>query len=158
MNHLHYQDGHKRTLYHYTLCGLDDVYLVNGYERKSTPYGDGVVVQNMDELHRAIGEHLVCSKKTLTGKELRFLRHEMDLTQAHLGDLLRVTDQTIARWEKGEVPIQGPADLLLRALYLGHISRKFDVRVLAETLRTVDAATEDKQLFTPTEHGWALAA
>jgi DNA-binding transcriptional regulator YiaG len=91
------------------------------------------------QLHRVIGEHLACSKKALTGKEVRFLRHEMDLSQAQLSDLLRVTDQTVARWEKAEVPITGPADLLVRVFYLGHIFKKVDVRALADKLRTDDA-------------------
>ena len=159
MKRFHYAGDEDKVPYHYTMCGLDDVYLVSGYQRKDTPYGGGVVIHNMGDLHRSIGEHLVCSKKTLTGKELRFLRHEMDLTQEHLSSLLRVTDQTVARWEKGEVSISGPADLLMRGLYLGHISEKFDVRALADKLRTADAPAEEKQFFAPTDHGWeALAA
>jgi DNA-binding transcriptional regulator YiaG len=35
-------------------------------------------------LHRAIGAFLVTEKKVLSGKELRFIRKEMDLTQAEL--------------------------------------------------------------------------
>lgn len=144
--------------YHYTMCGLDDVYLVSGYKRAESEYGNGVVIHNLDGLHEAIGTHLVMTKKALNDKEVRFLRHEMDVTQAHLGDLLRVTDQTVARWEKGEVAIPGPADLLLRMFYLGHISKKVDVRQLAEDLRASDSPTIDKQMFASTEEGWLLAA
>ena len=159
MKSFRHRDAAEKAPYHYTMCGLDDVYLESGYECKETAYGSGVVIHHQDDLHRAIGEHLVSSKKTLTGQELRFLRHEMDLTQEHLGNLLRVTDQTVARWEKGEVPMPGPADLLVRVLYFGHISKKFDVRALADKLRTIDAPAEDRQLFAPTDHGWeALAA
>jgi DNA-binding transcriptional regulator YiaG len=140
--------------YHYTMCGLDDIYLTSGYERTDTDYGSGVTIHDMDGLHRAIGEHLVFAKKALNAKEVRFLRHGMDLSQAQLGDLLRVTDQTVARWEKGEVDIPGPADLILRALYLGVVSGKVDVRKLAEQLRAMDESAAGKQLFTPTERGW----
>ncbi len=154
MKEFRYAGAASKAPYHYTLCGLDDIYLVSGYDRATTEYGDGVVIHDMDGLHRAIGEHLVTSKKALNPKEIRFLRHEMDLTQAELGDLLRVTDQTVARWEKSECPIPGPAELLVRVLYLGHVAKKVDVRKLAEQLRQMDDATTSKQLFAPTEHGW----
>jgi DNA-binding transcriptional regulator YiaG len=140
--------------YHYTMCGLDDVYLTSGYERTDTDYGSGIVIEDMDGLHRAIGMNLVFAKKSLNAKEVRFLRHEMDLSQAQLGDLLRVKDQTVARWEKGEVDIPGPADLVLRALYIGDVSGKVDVRKLAEQIRAMDESATGKQLFTPTDKGW----
>lgn len=154
MNQVRYGGTQERQPYRYTMCGLDDIYLMSGYERTTTEYGEGVVIQDMDGLHRAIGEYLTRCKKTLSGKEVRFLRHEMDLTQAHLGDLLRVSDQTVARWEKGEVSIPGPEELLLRALYIGHVSNKVDVRALAEHLRQVDAPIKEKMLFEPTSRGW----
>lgn len=153
-----YGGAPEREPYRYTMCGLDDIYLVSGYERADSQYGAGVVIHDMDGLHRAIGLHLATEKKALNPKEVRFLRHEMDLTQAHLGDLLRVSDQTVARWEKGEVPIPGPAEMLLRVLYLGHVSKKVDVRKLAEDLRAMDEPATNRQLFKH-EHGWeAIAA
>jgi DNA-binding transcriptional regulator YiaG len=158
MNEFSFAGKVDKPPYHYTMCGLDDVYLVSGYERAETDYGSGVTIQNMDGLHRAIGEYLCRGKKTLNGKEVRFLRHEMDLTQAELGDLLRVTDQTLARWEKGEVPLTGPADLLLRVYYLAHIAQKVDLRALAEELRARDAPASEKQLFAPSRRGWRAVA
>src|SRR5438105_1908513 len=59
---------------HYVECGLDDIYLVSGYEIVDTPDGPGLSVKNLDELHKAIGYDLVNKKKLLSGKELRFLR------------------------------------------------------------------------------------
>jgi putative transcriptional regulator len=159
MNKFCYGDEAIKEPFHYRMCGLDDIYLNSGYERTDGDYGTGVVIQDMDGLHRAIGEFLSRHKKTLNGKEVRFLRHEMDLTQAQLGDIMRVTDQTVARWEKQEVPIPGPAEMLLRALYLGHAAKAVDVLALAAELRANDAPTSDKQHFAPTDHGWqAIAA
>jgi DNA-binding transcriptional regulator YiaG len=158
MREFKYGKAEEQPPYRYTMCGLDDIYLTSGYKRTETDYGPGVVIDDMDGLHRAIGEHLVTSKKALNEKEVRFLRHQMDLTQADLGDLLRVTDQTVARWEKSECPIPGPAELLLRVLYLGHVSKKVDVRKLAEKLRAMDDLTTGKQLFGTTGHGWEPVA
>lgn len=154
MVQMHYGDSEKREPLHYTWSGLEDIYLCSGYERVPADDGsDDIVIHELDGLHRAIGYYLVSEKKTLGGNEVRFLRRQMDLTQADLGDLLRVTDQSVARWEKGEIPFKGPADLLLRAIYLGHISEKVDVRELAKELRAIDSPSR-KQYFAPTDHGW----
>lgn len=159
MSNFCYGNETGKTPYHYTLCGLDDVYLTSGYELTSTEYGDGVVVKNMDGLHRAIGEFLATRKKALSGKEIRFLRGQLGLTQAGLGGVLRVADQTVARWEKQEVEIPGPAELLVRVIYLGHLKKAINVPRLVERLRSIDAPTHDRQLFSSTRRGWeALAA
>jgi DNA-binding transcriptional regulator YiaG len=103
---------------HYTACGLDDVYLVNGFTREQIDGEDAVTIEDMDGLWKAIGLALVSERKTLAPREVRFLRQHMDLTQAELGAKLRVSDQTVARWEKGETPLAGPADLMLRVRFL----------------------------------------
>ena len=54
-----------RKPYRYTACGLDDVYLVNGYEIHRTPEGEGVSVNDVDGLHLAIGVSLAEGKKFL---------------------------------------------------------------------------------------------
>jgi len=103
---------------HYTACGLDDVYLVNGFTRETIDGEQFTTIEDMDSLWKAIARHLVTERKVLAAKEIKFLRGQMGLTQAELASRLRVTDQTIARWEKGEVPVNGPADIAIRFLYL----------------------------------------
>jgi DNA-binding transcriptional regulator YiaG len=104
---------------HYTACGLDDVYLVNGFTREVVDGEEYITIENLDGLWKAIGLHLVTKKKLLAPKEIRFLREHMDYTQAEIGALLRVSDQTVARWEKGTTDaFDGPADFALRALFL----------------------------------------
>ena len=88
--------------WHYKACGLDDVYLLSGWSRENVEGEDYITVEDLDDLWKAIGLHLVTERKALAPKELRFLREHMDLTQAELAAKVRVTDQTIARWEKGE--------------------------------------------------------
>ena len=144
---------------HYNWCGLDDVFLVSGYECHQTDDGEDVVIQDLDGLHRAIGLHLAEHKKALNGKEIRFLRHAMDLTQSELSDLLGVNDQTVARWEKQETDIPAPAELLLRVLFLGHVHKKVDVRELATELREKDSPSVERQVFTEKNGVWvALTA
>jgi putative transcriptional regulator len=146
-------EGDKPPL-HYTECGLDDVYLVSGYEIDRTHYGEALSVKNVDQLHKAIGCYLASQKKTLSGKELRFLRKQMDLTQSELGKLLGLGSQQVARWEKGENDISGPADLLLRAYYIQHAGGKLNLQSLAQRLEETDAPMNDKSYFEPTAQGW----
>jgi putative transcriptional regulator len=127
-----------RQPYHYTECGLDAVFLINGYEVHETPYGRGVSVKDVDGLHKAIGCWIANGKKALDGKEVRFLRKEMDLAQSEVGDILSVSVQTVARWEKGQCDMPGPAEIMLRVIYLQHIGGKINVRKLAEHLRSAE--------------------
>ena len=144
--------------YHYTECGLDDVYLLSGYDKDVSEYGETVSVRHADELHKEIGKFLVENKKILNGKELRFLRKEMDLTQAELGKLLGLTDQAVARWEKDKTDITGPADYLIRVLFANHVGllgKGLDIRLLLTALEERDAMRDDsKKMFEQNKDGW----
>ena len=74
-----------------------------------------ITIHNLDGLWKTIGLHIVLRQKTLAPQEVGFLRQQMDLTQAELAKMLRVTDQTVARWEKGDTAVNGTADFALRA-------------------------------------------
>ena len=107
--------------YHYLECGLDDVFLMNGFQRFESPRGTSIAIRDIDGLHRAIGDHLCNRKKDLSGKEIRFLRREMLLSQASLARMLDVKEQTVHRWETEKTGIPGAAETLLRLLYLEKI-------------------------------------
>ncbi len=104
--------------YEYKECGLDGIFLHNGYDIIVRGGERFVSVADTEGLHRRIGEFLVANRKELTPAEIRFLRKTMDLTQSELGRWMGKDSQTVARWEKGETPIPTVADRLLRAIYL----------------------------------------
>ena len=85
---------------HYTMCGLDDVYLMNGFEYKETPRGRRLHIFDQEGLHKAIGGYLIRQSRGLTGKELRFLREELDLSQTTLARWIGESDQSVARRER----------------------------------------------------------
>lgn len=120
--------------YAYRGCGLDGIFLLNGYETREHDGEAHVVIKDIDGLHLAIGRHLVLSRKGLSPRELRFLRKTLDLSQAELAEKLGNTSQSIARWEKGEVEIPGPAEKFLRAYFL---ARNLSVPADLETLRVL---------------------
>ncbi len=143
--------------YHYTECGLDNVDLANGFTRHDTPYGPGIAIDDVDGLHRAIARRLAHARRPLAGKEVRFLRKELDLSQEGLAALLGCTGQTVARWEKDETTIPGPADRLLRLLYLEREDAGPRIHELLEFLSEEGAPRDERHLF-EAEHGWRPAA
>ncbi len=146
---------------HYTACGLDDVYLVNGFTCETVDGEEYVTIADLDGLWKAIGLHLVTTRKILAPKEIKFLRDHANMTQAQLGTLLRVSDQTVARWEKGETKlVPGPADFMLRVLFLassaaqpegGQILQK--LIKLCETIIGDDEPVSRPVLFRHNEYG-----
>lgn len=127
--------------YHYTECGLDNVY-IEGVEVTRDDTGDEVVrLPNIGLLHRLIAKALVDKRGPLTGRELRFLRTEMGYTQAELARIVQVDTQTVGRWERGETPIPGAADMLVRKLVLERLGLEETVPV-EELARRYDVGIE----------------
>ena len=148
--------------YHYTECGLDNIYLVNGFDYVETPRGRAVQIKDTPGLHRAIGLTLLEEKKSLSGKEFRFLRHEIGQTQQTLAEILGVNVQSIARWEKGKTkaPIDGPAQRLLRLIYAQQVSGNQEIIQALKMLSDLDELLEDNGeniAFEDTSDGWQPA-
>ena len=58
--------------WHYTACGLDNVWLANGYVVKDTRHGQAVSVSDVDGLHQLLAQTLIEKPGRLSGKEFRF--------------------------------------------------------------------------------------
>jgi DNA-binding transcriptional regulator YiaG len=124
-------------MYHYTEIGLDNVWLENGYIERSTPYGKAVAVIDADELHRVVALRIVEKMGRVTGKELRFLRTMLDLSQAGLSKLLGVTEQAVSLWERtGKVPKS--SDTVVRVLVLAKLDGHKAVGDLLAQITTVE--------------------
>lgn len=144
--------------YHYTDSGLDNVYLVNGFTIHKTKYGEGVSIEDTAGLHRVIARLLIEQPKPLIGAELRFLRLEMDLSQARLAAILGSTEQNIRRWERARTkPIQGPADRFMRALYNEYIGGDGSLRHMVDRLAEFDQVQHAKVKLRWAKADWELA-
>lgn len=105
-------------LLHYRECGLDNIWLANGWKVKQTPFGRGLSISALDELFDALAMHLAEQSSEPSAKELRYLRQHLDMTQMQLGALLGLSEQQVARWEKDQSEIGAPTWRLLRLLVL----------------------------------------
>ena len=142
--------------YHYKTSGLDDVYLLNGYE--VIKYGDeeAISIHDIDGLHQVISLALVQQEARLTGREFRFLRIELDLSQKALAIWFDMTDQSVANWEKKDRVPQW-ADMIIRALYVESLGEDSEVRDTLEMLSKVDRAIHRGEIFVEeSEEGWAI--
>jgi transcriptional regulator with XRE-family HTH domain len=106
------------------------------------------------EGHRPpLGDHA----QGVAPKEIKFLRQQMDMTQPELGARLRLSDQSVARWEKDQCGLPGPADLMLRVLFLGQpggaAGGKEMLRDIIKLLDKMQARDESKQKADVFEHG-----
>jgi hypothetical protein len=129
---------------HYTASGLDYVYLANGFSIEDDPdYGRIVTIDAPDDLHKAIGLHVVQSPK-LTGAEFRFLRKQMRMTQKDLAERFGTDVQTIANYEKGK-KIPATSEQLMRVTFVlwimppdtrAEIMKKIAVDVQQRTVKT----------------------
>ena len=126
----------KAKPFRYRACGLDGIYLLNGYSVEMHDDEEHVSITDVDGLHKAIGRHIVMCRKALAPKEVRFLRNTMNLTQAELAETLGNTSQSVARWEKGECTIPGASEKLLRVVYLASLLTEEELKQLQRMLTT----------------------
>jgi DNA-binding transcriptional regulator YiaG len=122
--------------FHYTACGLDNVWLENGYTLKETPIGQAVSVQDVNGLHELLALQLAQKPGLLTGKEFRFLRVQLGLSQEALGRLLDFSENAVSLWErKDTVPVT--CDHWLRMCVLAKLAGHTKVADALERIKTV---------------------
>lgn len=125
-------------MYQYRDSGLDNVWLVNGYQIKKTAYGESVSIEDLVGLHLAICERLVEQKSPLEPSEFRFLRKELELSQKRLAEMFGFKEQTVANWEKGKTSIPSTADTLIRAIYSEQHNGNAHVQRIIQSLNEAD--------------------
>ena len=126
--------------YHYTECGLDNIYLVNGFDIDSE---GNLTINDIHGLHKAIGRLLVTKPDLLSGKEIRFIRHTLDLSQTSLAKILGVSYQSVLRWETEKGTIQRTEDLFLKTLFLVYLNNSKGKVIYDKINELADLDAED---------------
>jgi putative transcriptional regulator len=142
--------------YQYKESGLDNVYLVNGFDYVETPNGRSVVIQDIDGLHKAIGHFLINERKVLAGEEIRFLRHELTLSQNMLADTLDVTEQTVRRWEQNKLPIPRSADAILRSLYAEQAGGNRKISHILKRIADIEDEIDRSLVLEESDDAWDI--
>ena len=142
--------------YHYTACGLDYVWLTNGFERTSTEYGDATRIHNQEGLHEAIADSIITGPQRIRGAEVRFLRSMLGLSQEGLADLLDSSRPSVARWEANPgKPIEVATDKWMRIVYAKKTSGDQRLLALIDLLMDLDEAQNGrKEIFVEQKKTW----
>lgn len=127
------------TLYHYSECGLPNVYLKNGFTLEEIDGEEYLSIEDVDGLHHAIALQLAEKKQSLTGREFRYFRQLFNHSRRVLGELLGVDQQTVGRWEKGESTIPKTVDAAIRQLYLESVNEDSNLSFLLQCLAETEA-------------------
>ncbi|MET1069554.1 MAG: transcriptional regulator [Pseudomonas prosekii] len=124
-------------MYHYVESGLPNVWLSNGFVVKQTAYGESIAITDVKGLHDVIGKVIAAKSSVLTGAEFRFLRKELGLSQESLADIVGLTSQAVAIWEKTDkIPLVN--DRYLRGLYLESKTGGADLMAAINTINKLD--------------------
>ena len=107
---------------------LNNVWLVNGFEKHTTLFGEGISYHNIEKLTEAICQALARKAGKLKGRELHYIRSAgMLLSEADFSLLIGVEESIIAYWEKCTVvPVW--MDTLARLTYLWHTDEKISLQ------------------------------
>lgn len=149
------------TKYHYTECGLDNIYLLNGFKITKTKNGDEeIFIHDIHGLHKTIGKILVFKSGLLTGKEIKFIRTTLDLSQKKLGKLLGLDYQSILGWEKNKTPISKTADHFLRIIFYSYLEKRSPIYEKINEIADIDTdkINKDKIELEEIKKEWRPAA
>lgn len=91
-------------------------------------------IPKLQELLAVIFVDVILNPQPLGGADLRFLRQSNDLTQVELSQLLGVTPNTVARWERSELCFDAATDLNIRRVILSQAD-KYILKLLKVRVR-----------------------
>ena len=128
------------SIYHYTECGLDNVYIEGTFIIIDDDGDEVVTIPNINSLHNAIAHGLINKPVGLTGRELRFLRTHMGMTQAELARLVHREPLSVSRWERDEGEIDSNADTLIRLHANDVLGLQLEASTHEVSLRAVPSA------------------
>jgi len=121
-------------MYHYTESGLKNVYLRDGYNTIEIDGEEAVSIHDLAGLHKVISQSIIRKSPSLSGDEIRFLRKEMNLTQSLFASIISVSEDTVRGWENGRTSVTGPADKLIRGVYVDHFDGDGGLRQIIEDM------------------------
>ncbi len=102
--------------------GLPNVFLLDGFRVRGRGEATAYFYDDPDGLYVAIARAVCLAPSPLTAAELRFLRKRLRLTQEELGALVEKKGQTVAKWEKGELPVPRAEGVFVRMRWLAERS------------------------------------
>lgn len=150
----------KKVRYHYTDCGLSNVWLANVTVRTCEACGDEeVVIPDMPGLHQRIAELLATKEARLKPEEIRFLRVHLGLSGKDFAELLSVRPETVSRWETDvDHEMKVTNEKFLRMMILSKAGPFLDYDKIKHVGEKSERTTARMSFRTNREGAWAQAA
>lgn len=135
-------------LKHSYRAGLENVFLLNGYERIEGPFGAAYRYRDSTKLDEAVCFALVLKPGRLNADEVTYLRLRADWRQDDLAQRLHVSTQAVSLWERNEVRIPAATDLLFRARFVDEAPARRKPKIKVRGLwRQLDSLVRQVQDF-----------
>lgn len=62
----------------------------------------------------------------MSGEKIKAIRNDWKFSQSELARILRIKDlRTIRRWETGDIPISGPASIIMELMESGELPSRY---------------------------------
>jgi putative zinc finger/helix-turn-helix YgiT family protein len=123
----------RKGRYHYEESGLPNLYL-EGIDIYYCSCGEEMgAIPCIDKLHNIIMRTIVDTSPRLSGREIRFIRKNLELKASEFANLLGVSKVTVSRWENDKVKIDKSYDNMIRALV-----KSEDFRSVLESINNKD--------------------
>jgi putative transcriptional regulator len=127
--------GTSKGDYRYLESGLDNVIICDVEMIKCACGEESALIPAIIALHKAIANFLLEKETQLTGKEIRFLRKEMELRGKDFANMVGVDNATLSHWESGRTKPPIKADRLIRVLYA--IKMKPEKELASSTFKAI---------------------
>lgn len=117
----------KNRQYHYTECGLPNVYIY-GITQYDCPDCDEVFVKipKIKLLHKSIAKAIIMKEESLSGAEIKFLRKELKEKAVDFAAAISITPETLSRFENDKKDAGASIDKLIRMTYLVGNGENYD--------------------------------
>ena len=104
--------------HHMTGVGLSNIYLRNGFTVEDSDGDETISYENLTGLYFEISRAIASTPFTMRAEEFRFMRKQLQMSQADMAVLFDKSDQAIAKWEKGLLPVPKAESTLLKIFWL----------------------------------------
>ena len=141
--------------HHFTICGLQNIWLLNGYHEIDTKYGKSTSYLDIEQLEKLISYCLVSLSRPLIGREMHFLRMHLYaprdapcVINARHPDQIPVTLELLEVMENeygGYRAVPQYVDETIRRLFLDNIYPGISIEAIANMIPELKRQIESRE-------------
>jgi putative transcriptional regulator len=134
-------------LHHMTGIGLSNVYLLNGFHIDSDDGDETISYENIAGLYFEISRAISSKPYIMRPDEFRFVRKQLKMSQSEVATLFDKSDQAIAKWEKGLLPVPKAESSLLKIVWLSQNVKASEFKSTVLSLNASFKANDQPPIF-----------